>query len=83
MTDKNEMIEHIEDLLGSEGSRAIAEAMFQILEEHGHITFEPHAGFELAQVDNDEWLSMLIETDDADANYKPGRWSADTGSRYR
>jgi hypothetical protein len=87
MTDKNEMIEHIEELIGSEGSRAQAEAMFDLLnakrlhDEAGYLTFDARAGFELAQVPEDEWLALLVVTDNVVEDAAP-RFSVDMHSRY-
>jgi hypothetical protein len=69
MTDRNQIIDQIEELLGSEGSAELALAMFGLLREHGYVTFDPEAGFVLDIPDfNDggrHWNTLLIEADGA------------------
>lgn len=64
MTDKNGIINHIEDLLGSEGSTALAAAMLPLLERDGHVTFNGHDGYVMSKVDERAWLRLATEADE-------------------
>ena len=59
MTDKNGMIDRIEDGLGSEGSREIAERMFDILRADGRVVFDADYGFSMQDLDESEWLHVV------------------------
>lgn len=61
MRDKNGMINEIEMLLGSEGSREIAERIFAHLRNDGRITFDGNTGFIMQEMDDEQWLRMLDE----------------------
>jgi hypothetical protein len=67
MTDKNQIREQVEELLGSEGSPEMAEALVATLESHGYITFDGQYGYELALPDwNDDgqcWNELLAEAE--------------------
>jgi hypothetical protein len=69
MTDKNEIIRRIEELLGSEGSHEQAANMLPALKAAGLVTFDASAGFEFApqfyELPEREWLAMLAESDAA------------------
>jgi hypothetical protein len=60
MTDKNDMIRMIEEKLGSEGSMEGARRMFDVLRASGKIDFSPDSGFEMEEMDEDEWLKYLV-----------------------
>jgi hypothetical protein len=65
MTDKNDIIRQIEDLLGPEGSRDLAEAMLPILKRRGYVTFDADSGYELNleyfNEDGEQWNSIIAE----------------------
>ena len=67
MTDRNDIITQIEELLGSEGSWALAESMLLVLEKHGYVEFDGHRGYALALPEwNDDgaaWNALLLEAD--------------------
>lgn len=60
MTDRNGIIDQIEELLGSEGSRELAEAMLPILQKDGYVTFDAQNGFTLSPLPDDG--SMFTST---------------------
>ena len=64
MTDRNQIINEVEELLGSEGSHDLAEAMVEALQTQGYITFDEHHGYVLAEVDENIWLEILAKADD-------------------
>jgi hypothetical protein len=45
MTNRNDMIRQIEEMLGGEGSPEMAEAMFNQLKAAGDVTFDAARGF--------------------------------------
>lgn len=67
MTDKNDMLQQVEDLLGADGSKEQARAMFVILEDQGYIQFDAHRGYTLDVPDfndfGETWCALLIESD--------------------
>jgi hypothetical protein len=67
VTDKREMLRQVEEGLGSEGSRELAKHMFDVLEEHGRITFDPVNGYvmqEFNENQNEDYLDLLREADE-------------------
>jgi hypothetical protein len=67
MTDKDNMLREVEDLLGADGSKEQARAMFVILEDQGYIYFTPYRGYVLdlrrLAYDDAGWCALLIESD--------------------
>lgn len=64
MTDRNDIIRQIEELLGSEGSPEMAAALLPHLESAGAITFDASRGYEMAENFDHEFavvLSTVIE----------------------
>lgn len=59
MTDRKNMLEHITELLGSQSTQDDAEVMFDALEDAGYLTFDPQSGFELEDVPEHIWISLL------------------------
>jgi hypothetical protein len=59
VTDKNNMIRQVEELLGSEGTHEDAVRMFDALRTAGTITFDATSGFEMAEVDEVDWQRLL------------------------
>lgn len=45
MTTKKDAITAIESLLGSEGTRELAEKMFDAMLDDGEVTFDPQVGY--------------------------------------
>jgi len=64
MTNRNDMLGRIEDLLGSEGDRELAEAMFTVLKQAGDLTFDPGQGYQLADdIEDQIWLARLAQAE--------------------
>lgn len=55
-----ELTAHIEDLLGSDGTREIAESMFTALIEAGYVHRDQNTGdWTLSEVPERAWLKLL------------------------
>lgn len=63
MTDKTAMIDHIEGLLGADGSRELAERMFGVLKDRDLISFSEVSGYSMDEISEDGWLSLLAVAD--------------------
>ena len=59
MRDRNEMITEIEDSLGSEGTRELAEKIFDLLRADRRIIFDEHDGFSMEKIEDREWNRIL------------------------
>jgi hypothetical protein len=63
-SNRYEMLTHIEELLGSEGTRELAMAMFNLLRDSNYITFDGQT-FTMTPVTGGEWEDMLVRADDS------------------
>jgi hypothetical protein len=64
MTDRNEITRQIEELLGANGSHALAVAMLESLERHGCVQFNAASGYHWATDETGEvigWADALRE----------------------
>ena len=59
MRDRNGMVNEIEDSLGSEGTREMAEKIFDLLRADGRIIFDEHDGFSMEKIEDREWNRIL------------------------
>lgn len=66
MVDKDGIITQIEELLGAEGSRALAEAMFPILQGASVIMWHEQTGYEMEPIeDHDAWMAFVLQADES------------------
>ena len=68
MTDKNGIIQEIEQRLGSEGSRELAVALFPRLREYGYITFDAAMGYAFdpaKHLDTEIWNNLQADAEAA------------------
>jgi hypothetical protein len=66
MTDRNQIITQVEELLGSEGSREDAERLFELFyHEYDYIGFDPVDGFvmNIPDFNDEEWNQILAEAE--------------------
>lgn len=65
MTDISGIIDQIEELLGSEGTRQIATNMLPLLKQDGYISFDEQNGYTMLPVPDDDstWTSMVAEAE--------------------
>lgn len=70
MTDNKGIINIIEDLLGSGGSKALATAMLPLLRREGYVTFDAQNGFVLGDVPEGRWLEILAEAEPSVKRYE-------------
>ena len=60
MTNKNEAIFKIEELIGSEGTFQIASEMLDIMQDDGFVTFSPSEGYLIQpKIDEYKFSAML------------------------
>ncbi len=69
MTDRKQIIGEVEALLGSGGTRELAESLFDVLRVKGFVLFDAQDGFSLAIPESADrgqtWCSLLQEAEEA------------------
>lgn len=60
---RDEMVTHIEELLGSGGTRRLAEAMYGLLRDSNYITFDGR--FVMESMTDRDWMEIMVKAEDS------------------